>query len=271
MTQDTWLMKHPYLCEIAALHELVGITVESAPMPPLIVPLLDDYTGEFHAGVPLLHSSAAKIDVRPAGKAFATFVEVLSAKPLPDKLAFEVHALVAALQSDADFPCRAIAWLLKNDSFTPEQPGLLLFLGWTVMARYLEPLVAAFAQWRDEEHWLRRYCPMCGASPAMGLIVHGEPASLRFLSCGFCRTRWRYPRTRCAFCDSQDDQEISVLSIAGEDALRIAYCEACEGYLKTYSGKSSERFFLADWTSIHLDVIAQDRGLKRYAGSRYQL
>jgi hypothetical protein len=28
---------------------------------------------------------------------------------------------------------------------------------------------------------------------------------------------------------------------------------------------------LADWTSIHLDIIAQDRGLKRLATSLYQL
>jgi FdhE protein len=46
---------------------------------------------------------------------------------------------------------------------------------------------------------------------------------------------------------------------------------ACGGYLKTYNGEGSESVFLADWTSIHLDVIARDRGLKRLAASIYAL
>ena len=56
-----------------------------------------------------------------------------------------------------------------------------------------------------------------------------------------------------------------------ETILRIDYCEAGGGYLKTYNGEGSEAVFLADWTSIHLDVIAQDRGLKRLAASMYAL
>jgi FdhE protein len=57
----------------------------------------------------------------------------------------------------------------------------------------------------------------------------------------------------------------------GEGGLRIDYCESCKGYLKTYDGEGSETVLLADWTSIHLDVIAFDRGLKRFCTSLYQL
>jgi hypothetical protein len=53
--------------------------------------------------------------------------------------------------------------------------------------------------------------------------------------------------------------------------LQIDYCEACRGYLKTYSGTGSEGLLLADWTSLHLDIIARDQGLNRYAGSLFQL
>jgi hypothetical protein len=28
---------------------------------------------------------------------------------------------------------------------------------------------------------------------------------------------------------------------------------------------------LADWTSLHLDLLARDRGLKRMAASRYEV
>jgi FdhE protein len=62
-----------------------------------------------------------------------------------------------------------------------------------------------------------------------------------------------------------------VLSIEGEDALRIEYCQSCGGYLKTYVGQGREGLLLADWTTVHLDIIAGDRGLKRCAASLYHL
>ena len=61
------------------------------------------------------------------------------------------------------------------------------------------------------------------------------------------------------------------MTVEGERGLRIDYCESCKGYLKTYDGEGSETVLLADWTSIHLDVIASDHGLKRLAASLYEL
>jgi len=62
-----------------------------------------------------------------------------------------------------------------------------------------------------------------------------------------------------------------VVAVEGEAGLRIDYCDACSGYLKTYDGEGSESVLLADWTSLHLDMIARDRGLKRLAASLYDL
>jgi FdhE protein len=61
------------------------------------------------------------------------------------------------------------------------------------------------------------------------------------------------------------------VAVEGEAGLRIDYCEACSGYVKTYEGRGSESVLLADWTSLHLDIIARDRGLTRCAGSLYLL
>jgi hypothetical protein len=82
------------------------------------------------------------------------------------------------------------------------------------------------------------------------------------------------------FCDAAN--RLSVLSVQmstdlrslrskGESAPRIDYCEACSGYLKTYEGQGSETLLLADWTSLHLDILAHDRRLMRCAESLYQL
>jgi len=129
------------------------------------------------------------------------------------------------------------------------------------------PLVGSFAAWREEERWLRPYCPTCGSPPAMAQLVGTDPGRQRFLACGCCKTRWQYRRTRCPFCEDPDDHRLSVLAVEGEGGLRIDYCESCRGYLKTYEGEGSESVLLADWTSIQFDVVATDRGLKRLAGS----
>ena len=61
------------------------------------------------------------------------------------------------------------------------------------------------------------------------------------------------------------------MAIEGEPTLRIDHCESCHGYLKTYNGEGNEALWLSDWSTLHLDLIAQDRGLKRLAASLYDL
>ena len=163
-----------------------------------------------------------------------------------------------------------MAWLLNDDRFSPSYPGLLRYLGWAVLSRYLSPIVIAFGSWRDEGRRLRRYCPTCGAPPTMAQLVGNDPGRLWLLSCGYCGTRWRFRRTACPFCETEDGHRLSVLALEGEAGLRIDYCNSCSGYLKTYEGQGSESLLLADWSSLHLDVLARDRGLKRLANSLYE-
>jgi FdhE protein len=145
----------------------------------------------------------------------------------------------------------------------------LRFLGWTVLSRALRPVVESFTGWRDDERWLRRYCPICGAGPAMAQIA-GTEARQRLLCCGRCNTRWRWRRTQCPFCEN-DSQRLAGIRIEAEPALRIDHCTECRGYLKTYVGQGQESLLLADWTSLHLDLLAHERGLERKATSLYDL
>jgi len=271
MTQDVWLVKHPYLQGVADLQALIDAAVAEIPIPVACVPSWDDYISDFHAGIPLLLSARVAIDFRDVERVLTSLVEALALEPLPEKLAQDCRTLEGQLNGDLASPRRALAWLLDNDSFTPKNPGLLRYLGWSVLARYLCPIVEAFSGWRDEERWLRSYCPTCGSLAAMAQLVGTDPGRLRFLSCGCCRSHWRYRRTGCPFCQREDDHRLAVVAVEGEAGLRIDYCEACSGYIKTYEGSGSESVLLADWTSLHLDIIARDRGLTRCAGSLYQL
>jgi FdhE protein len=270
MTQDAWVTSHPYLQPIAALHTQIRNEMAETAAASSEMPRWDDYTRDYLAGAPILCSSAVVIDCLPAEKMIRSKVERLTASSMP-QIADEIRILGAELRGELVAPNRVVAWLLGNDPLDSRCPGLLRYTGWTALSQYLRPLVDEFAKWREEERWQRSYCPTCGSPPAMAQLVGSDPGRMRFLSCGCCGDRWRYQRTKCPFCESSEDHRISIVTVEGEGGLRIDYCESCRGYLKTYDGEGNEEVMLADWTSIHLDVIARDRGLKRLAASLYEL
>jgi FdhE protein len=205
--------------------------VAATDIPVARMPDWEDYRADFLAGVPLLSSTNAGVDFEPGERIAATLAEQLAA------------GVTSA--------------------------GLLRYLSWTVMARYLSPVITAFAGWRDEERWLRRQCPTCGSLPAMAQLVGADPGRKRLLVCGCCHTRWQFARTGCPFCET-NAQRLASVTVAGESGLRIDHCESCHGYLKTYDGEGNEALLLSDWSSLHLDLLAHDRGLKKLAASLYE-
>jgi FdhE protein len=270
LTPGGWLEAHPYLRPVAELCAVVeraaaGLVGESAA-----VPAWDDYESDFRAGVPLLQSANMGIDLEPAGRMAVSLADRLAADSSSERLRAEASALAAELRLEADSPRRVVGALLGDETAAPGSRGLLRYLGWTAARRFLEPVLESFGRWRNEEAWSRRYCSTCGSAPAMAQLMGTDPGRLRLLACGCCGTRWRYRRTQCPFCEN-DSQRLAVVGVEGEGGLRIDYCESCLGYLKTYDGQGHEDLLLLDWTSLHLDFVAHDRGLKRLAASLYSL
>jgi FdhE protein len=267
MTSEPWLEAHSYLRPIADLSAEVDRAAAAIEIPDVRMPDWDDYRDDFLAGVPLLSSADAAVDLEPGGRMAAGLLRSLASGT--SSVAAEARAIDAELRREPQ-PSRRIAdFLLRDDTFTPPNPGLLRYLAWTAMARFLRPVVNGLDGWRDDDRWLRRYCPTCGSLPAMAQLVGADPGRKRLLSCGCCGTRWQFKRTGCPFCET-DSQRLSSVSIEGESGLRIDHCESCRGYLKTYDGQGDETLLLSDWSSLHLDLIAHDRGLKRLAASLYE-
>jgi FdhE protein len=234
MIQDSWLEAHPYLQPLAELAGQVEAAVAGIEILDARIPDWEAYRQDFLADVPLLTSAAASVDLEPGERMAAALLDQLGLAHSPEPL-----------------------------------PGMLRYVSWTAMALYLRPIVTAFEDWRDGDKWMRRHCPTCGSLPAMAQLVGADPGRRRLLSCGCCRTRWQFKRTGCPFCEG-DSQRLSSIAIDGDPRLRIDYCESCKGYLKTYNGQGDEALWLADWSSLHLDQIAHDRGLKRLAASLYE-
>lgn len=263
ITFDAWLAAHPYLVPVGRFCREIeaaaaGMTVRAS------VPDWRNYAADYQAGVPLLKSVDAGMDLEAAGRAVAEFVRVVAPRaPGGD-------AALADLPADGAAASRVMDWLLGEDTLAPAAPGFLRYLGWTAAAAYLSPVRGPYAAWRDEEKWLRAHCPTCGSLPAMAQLSGAEPGRMRFLVCGCCGTRWQYSRTGCPFCES-DPRRLRTLAVEGEAGLRIDSCELCTAYLKTYDGEGDEAVLLADWTSLHLDFVAHDRGLKRRAASLYEV
>ncbi|HKD16403.1 MAG TPA: formate dehydrogenase accessory protein FdhE [Thermoanaerobaculia bacterium] len=273
MTPDVWLQRHPYLGDVARFAFWVDGAVARLRVAEVPIPAFGDHAGDFQTGIPLVQSSTTHVDLEPAGAMAVSVARSLAEDPLEGRTGDETRALDRELREDPEAPRRIAGWLLGDDAWTPASPGLLRYLGWTAAARYLRPLVAEFSAWRDEdreERWQRAYCPTCGSAPAMAQLAGKDPGRRRLLCCGCCRTRWQFPRTACPFCEA-DAQRLTSLTIEGEGGLRLDHCPSCGGYLKTYDGEGDEALLLADWSSLHLDVLALDRGWKRAAASLYEL
>jgi FdhE protein len=269
MTPDLWVEAHSYLRRVADLCAQVDRAAAAIDVLDARIPDWEDYRADFLAGVPLLSSADGAVDLQPAGRMAVALLERLASGTSSGSLAADARALATELRREPQVSRRIVDFLLGDETLTPTFPGLLRYLSWTAMARFLRPVVNAFDSWRDEERWLRRYCPTCGSLPAMAQLAGADPGRRRLLSCGCCGTRWQFKRTGCPFCDT-DAQRLATVKIEAEPSLRIDHCEACCGYLKTYDGQGDESLWLSDWSSLHLDLIAHDRGLKRLAASLYE-
>jgi len=269
MTSDPWLEAHSYLRPVADLSAEVDRVAAAIEILDARIPDWDDYRADFLAGVPLLSSAEAAVDLEPGGRMAMALLEKLASGSSSGHFAEETRALDAELRREPQIAHRIADFLMGGETLTASSPGLLRYVAWTAMARYLRPVVKSFDGWRDEERWLRRNCPTCGSLPSMAQLVGADPGRKRLLSCGCCGTRWQFKRTGCPFCET-DSQRLTSVTIEGEPGLRIDHCESCRGYLKTYDGEGDETLLLSDWSSLHLDLIAHDRGLKRLASSLYE-
>jgi FdhE protein len=106
------------------------------------------------------------------------------------------------------------------------------------------------------------YCPICGSPPALGMLRdEGE----RSLLCSFCGHEWRTQRVYCPFCENRDHSTLHYFFGEEEKDYRVDVCDKCKKYIKTIDTRKMQRpvySFLEQVSTLHLDMLAQEKGLE---------
>jgi FdhE protein len=123
----------------------------------------------------------------------------------------------------------------------------------------------------DLKNWLRGYCPICGSAPLMSELK-GE--GQRSYMCSFCGFHWPGERLKCPFCENRDHSKLHYFAEEGRDAYRVELCDNCRQYIKTVDSRKlayQPDLVLEDIVTMHLDILASEKGYKRPAPSSWGL
>ena len=121
----------------------------------------------------------------------------------------------------------------------------------------------------DLKKWLRGYCPICGYPPLMSELK-GE--GQRSYICSFCGFHWPGERLKCPFCENRDHSKLHYFAEEGRDAYRVELCDNCRQYIKTVDSRKmayQPDLVLEDIVTMHLDILASEKGYKRPAPSSW--
>ncbi len=115
----------------------------------------------------------------------------------------------------------------------------------------------------ETENWLKGFCPICGSLPYLSLLK--EEVGKRYLLCSFCGYHWRIERLVCPFCGNKEQKSLQYFHAEGEEAYRIDLCDKCHQYIKTIDLRKIEGVdpILEDLATLHLDILASQKGYKR--------
>ncbi|HOX44883.1 MAG TPA: formate dehydrogenase accessory protein FdhE [Myxococcota bacterium] len=264
---EAWLERHPFLEPIAHLEATVHECLRRLPQPGPTETDFEPYRAEFEAGVPLLGSQSAgpKLLAEAAGT-FAALGESLARAALPEPLAGKLRALHEHIRKAEVLSAIALE---REDAASLPHSGTARYLAWKALAHALGPTIESFAAWREGRLWPPDHCPTCGAKPALSLLTKQAEGRRRSLACGLCGTRWPVRRLGCPHCGSTDEAQLAIFELEDEPELRLEVCDLCKGYVKTWSG--DEAPFFTDWSTLHLDAMARDRGYQRLGASLYEL
>lgn len=104
-------------------------------------------------------------------------------------------------------------------------------------------------------------CPCCG-EPVRLARLEGKVGK-KVLYCPRCYASWSEKRTKCSHCGVDHDDKMNYLHLENDPTKQLYVCDDCNGYVKVMDEKQvlkKEEPALLDLNTIHLDILAQEKG-----------
>ena len=130
----------------------------------------------------------------------------------------------------------------------------------TTLRPFLTSQAKALLSFVKQEHWRRRYCPICGGSPDFAFL--DKEIGARWLLCSRCDTEWLFQRLECPHCGNQDQNTLAYFT--DEKGLyRLYVCEKCHTYIKAIDLRHAQSEVLLPLErilTVDLDKQGQEKG-----------
>jgi FdhE protein len=120
--------------------------------------------------------------------------------------------------------------------------------------------------------WKKGYCPVCGSLPALSCLKETE--GQRWLICGLCSHEWRFMRTQCPCCETEDPKKSELCFVEDRAYERAEMCHHCNRYLVGVDLRKYPYEFIPEVAvagMMYLDVLAQEKGFLPMADSAWTL
>jgi FdhE protein len=150
-------------------------------------------------------------------------------------------------------------------------PEILRFALTQLVKPYAAKRAEAFAELIQESKWLKGYCPICGSWPEMGFLEGRE--GRRWLRCSFCSHEWRFSRTECPFCESDNAENVEIYYSEDRPFERAELCPECKKYLVSLDLRDRQGIVrdVAALGMVYLDILAQEKGFSPGAASSWNI
>jgi FdhE protein len=229
---------------------------------------LDNFdTTRFGQGAPILDDRKIEIE-RDSLLQVANLIIPALEKGFP-KLLDPLERLKTLIGRDQKFMDRLLTTLESTNTIIIEEMASQLQMEPATLQFVCSELAKPFAEKAEETvralikdlTWSKGYCPVCGAWP--GVSFWKEQEGRRFLNCSVCGHEWSFMRTKCPFCENDDNSQMELVFSEDRKFEHAELCHVCKRYivgLDTRDMIAIPHPSVAPLGLIYLDFLVQERG-----------
>ena len=221
----------------------------------------------FKEGFPLLEKKDFPLDIETASTLFKFFCRIgKEANPYMCEQVKKIEVVFGRKKTELKILLKG-GFNERKIEQAADKMGLdrkvLSFFSQESIRPSIEAGVEKISKELDTETWMKDFCPICGSIPSLSLLK--EEVGKRYLLCSFCGYQWRINKLICPFCENKDQDSLKYFYGEGEETYRIDTCEKCHQYIKTIDQRNIEFIdpVLEDLATVHLDILASQKGYKR--------